>query len=711
MKRLTFIIYLLLLATNSFAQGHFIVAFTGNGQDHMNLNVVTATIGGVALKAGDEIAAFDGTICCGKYTLSQPIVITNPATFAIIAASRKDDGLSNGYTVGHAITYKFWDASWNNGIGRELSGISTEYFDNTGAAIAAQTYTINGTAIVKLTVAAPVNQTPVANAGPDQTVNEGGNVTLDGSVSSDADGNPLTYSWTAPAGITLSSATVAKPTFTAPQVTQDTQYTFSLVVNDGTVNSQTDQVIVTVKQVNKTPTANAGSDQSVNEGAIVTLDGTASNDPDSDPLSYLWTPPTGITLSSMTSSQPTFTTPEVNADTQYTFSLVINDGIVNSTADQVVITVKHVNKAPVANAGPDQSVNENVLYTLDGSASTDPEGDPLTYKWTAPAGITLSSLSAAKPTFTAPAVTVNTNYVFTLVVNDGKVDSPADQVIITVKRGNQTPTANAGPDQSVNEGVIVTLDGTASNDPDSDPLTYLWTPPIGITLSSASASKPTFTAPEVNADTQYTFSLVVNDGTVNSTADLIVISVKNIDSAPYVKDPIKDVSVDKKSPNLVIDLRTVFADNDPLDVLSYIVSSNSNSNVVTTTITGFDLTLIFSTENTGSAEIEVSASSNGKSAKSKFQVEVKIPTGIDPLLMNQNVKIYPNPTSGIVNVVFEQIPQNGTYLTVRSIIGMTVLQKLVQNKEESIDLSGNTPGVYLIQTNQNSSKVRKVILK
>ncbi|MDP3915504.1 MAG: T9SS type A sorting domain-containing protein, partial [Bacteroidota bacterium] len=321
------------------------------------------------------------------------------------------------------------------------------------------------------------------------------------------------------------------------------------------------------------------------------------------------------------------------------------------------------------------------------------------------------SLSAAKPTFTAPAVTVNTNYVFTLVVNDGKVDSPADQVTITVKRGNQAPTANAGPDQSVNEGVIVTLDGTASNDPDSDALTYLWTPPTGITLSLATASKPTFTAPEVNADTQYTFSLVVNDGTVNSTADQVVISVKNIDSAPYVKDPIKDVSVDKKSPNLVIDLRTVFADNDPLDVLSYIVSSNSNSNVVTTTITGFDLVLIFSTENTGLAEIEVSASSNGKSAKSKFQVEVKIPTGIDPLLMNQNVTIYPNPTSGIINVAFDQIPQNGTYLTVRSIIGMTVLQKLVQNKEESIDLSGNTPGVYLIQTNQNSYKVRKVILK
>ena len=70
MKRFTYLFVILLFAANSFAQGHFVVAFTGNGQDHMNINVVTATIGGVALEAGDEIAAFDGTICCGKVTLT-----------------------------------------------------------------------------------------------------------------------------------------------------------------------------------------------------------------------------------------------------------------------------------------------------------------------------------------------------------------------------------------------------------------------------------------------------------------------------------------------------------------------------------------------------------------------------------------------------------------------------------------------------------------
>ena len=77
MKRLTYLIAVLLLAANSFAQGHFVVAFPGNGQDHMNIFVLTATIGGVPLKAGDEIAAFDDTICCGKAILVQPININN----------------------------------------------------------------------------------------------------------------------------------------------------------------------------------------------------------------------------------------------------------------------------------------------------------------------------------------------------------------------------------------------------------------------------------------------------------------------------------------------------------------------------------------------------------------------------------------------------------------------------------------------------------
>jgi len=349
-----------------------------------------------------------------------------------------------------------------------------------------------------------VNKAPVANAGIDQTLNEGVTVTLDGSASTDPDNNTLTYSWTAPSGILLSSTTAAKPTFTAPEILTNQTYTFSLIVNDGTVNSTADQVVITVKQVNKVPVANAGIDQSINEGVIVNLDGSASSDPDNNSLTYIWTAPQGITLSSNTVAKPTFTAPEVMTDHTYTISLIVNDGTESSTVDQVFITVKQVNKAPVANAGADQSVEKNTLYTLDGTSSNDPDGDVLTYLWTAPSGITLSSKSVARPTFTTPA-NATTNFTFTLTVSDGNLSSPFDQVVITIKQSNIAPEANAGIDQSIDEGSLVTLNGSASSDPDGDPLVYSWVAPSGITLSSTTSAKPTFIAPEVMTNQTYTF--------------------------------------------------------------------------------------------------------------------------------------------------------------------------------------------------------------
>lgn len=389
----------------------------------------------------------------------------------------------------------------------------------------------NSTADQVIVAVKQVNKPPVANAGADLTVDENTVVTLNGSASYDPDNDQLTYTWTAPSGITLSSSD-SRPLFTAPEVRADTSYSFSLTVNDGKLSSTTDQLVITVKQVNKAPVANAGRDQSVDEGSLVTLDGTASSDWENSLVTYRWTAPEGINLSSTTSPKPTFTAPEISIDKNYIFFLTVNDGILNSPPDQIVVTVKQVNKAPVANAGADRSVLKNSLVALDGSGSSDPDGDLLIYKWIAPAGIVLNSVSVSKPTFVAPAVTSNTDFTFTLVTNDGKLDSPSDHVTITVKPFNVTPLANAGLDQQVNEGALVILDGTISSDPDHDPLTYRWSAPEGIILSSNSFEKPTFTAPEVKADKDYIFSLIVNDGTVNSPADQVVVRVKQVNKAP-----------------------------------------------------------------------------------------------------------------------------------------------------------------------------------
>jgi len=118
-----------------------------------------------------------------------------------------------------------------------------------------------------------VNTPPVANAGSAQTVDEGTTVTLDGSGSIDADaGDTITYAWTAPTGIALSDATLVNPTFTAPDIAAATGYSFSLVVNDGTVDSNTATVTITVNPVTAAPTL-AGP--SATNSPTPTLTGTA----------------------------------------------------------------------------------------------------------------------------------------------------------------------------------------------------------------------------------------------------------------------------------------------------------------------------------------------------------------------------------------------------------------------------------------------------
>jgi hypothetical protein len=182
----------------------------------------------------------------------------------------------------------------------------------------------------------------------------------------------------------------------------------------------------------------------------------------------------------------------------------------------------------LAVAGVDQIVDEGTIVTLDGSHSTGGKPDVLTFKWTAPSGIILNSDTLPNPSFKAPEVTQDTPLTFTLKVNDGTVDSPVDTVVITVKQVNKAPVANAGANQTVNEGALVTLDGSASTDADGDDLLYKWSSPSTITLSSANAQKPTFTAPEVRNDSTLSFSLVVNDGWVDSQPSVVSITVKNV---------------------------------------------------------------------------------------------------------------------------------------------------------------------------------------
>jgi len=210
----------------------------------------------------------------------------------------------------------------------------------------------NGVASSALS-ASTLNTTPVSNAGPDQSVAAGTTVTLDGSASSDADGNSLAYSWTQSSGptVTLSNSTLAQPTFTAPSLGyNDANVTllFSLSVSDGTATSSADTVeILIIAPVNSVPIANAGPDQEVNSGSTVTLDGSASSDSDGHNLTYTWTQVSGPTvkLSNHSSVKPTFVAPLIHPTEEVgviRFNLEVSDGIDVSSADSVTITVLQV---------------------------------------------------------------------------------------------------------------------------------------------------------------------------------------------------------------------------------------------------------------------------------------------------------------------------------------------------------------------------------
>ncbi len=272
---------------------------------------------------------------------------------------------------------------------------------------------------------------------------------------------------------------------------------------------------------NQPPVANAGADQTVHTGNLVALDGSGSSDPDGNyPLTYQWATakaPAGSScqLLSPGAVNPSFL-PDLPGD--YEISLIVIDSLgLSSAADTVLVST--VNTAPVADAGADQSIVVlGSTVQLDGSKSYDLEGDPLTYQWAfteKPAGSTAVLSGAVSPTPTFVADVYGT-YSLSLVVSDPWVASAPDTVAVSF--ANLKPVANAGPSQSVPVGTSVTLDGTASSDPNGDPLGYQWSfasVPVGstATLVNPTAASASFT-PDVAGT--YVASLVVNDGVLNS---------------------------------------------------------------------------------------------------------------------------------------------------------------------------------------------------
>jgi len=505
----------------------------------------------------------------------------------------------------------------------------------------------------QVTCAAAGNNPPVADAGADQVVFKNDVVLLNGTLSSDPDLDAITYLWTqlpGPRVVVLSNPTTATPSFIAPNgALAAGVYPFNLTVTDPFNASSFDWVDVTIS--NRAPVSAAGSDRLVvGQMQSILLDGTGSTDADLDTLTYAWTQTSGpaVTINNAGTSIADFVGPlgvftfdlsvddqdggvnvdsvmvtVVNADPvaalaanpavarvgqlveltanasvdpdgsistydieygdgtgstgpvaqawvwhaytaagtyQANVTIVDNDG--NTSTANTSVTV-NLNQVPIADAGSDQNVLKGALVTLDGSASSDPDLDTLTYLWSQVGGpaVTLSSTTVAMPTFTADTTMVI--YTFDLTVDDGWGGNSADQVVITLV--NTPPIADAGVDQpGIAKNTLVTLDGSSSLDPDpTDTITFFWAQTTGapVTLSSTTSSNPTFT-PTVSGT--YTFELTVDDPEAAQDMDAVVITVVN---ALPLADAGADVSILKGS-NVLLD-GSGSSDADTTDTLTY----------------------------------------------------------------------------------------------------------------------------------------------
>lgn len=311
------------------------------------------------------------------------------------------------------------------------------------------------------------NRPPLSDAGDDRVSQAGQAVLLDGSGSLDEDGEPLAYAWvlvSGPAWVGIEDASLPRAVV-VPTVAGE--YTFRLMVTDGTGASASDEMRILVVAVdtgapeNTPPVADAGGDRIALVGSEVLLSGLGSSDADGDELRYAWVQVSGPVVAVRQGDQSeAVITPA--APGEYEFLLTVVDGEGASATDRIRLLVapgapdpadppdpdppdppdvdppeppdaqEPPNEPPRAHAGADHQVYAEDSVRLDGSGSLDPEGDELSYAWVLVDGPDVVGIDGADGTTAFVRPTVSGRYQFRLTVVDSQGASATALVLVDV---------------------------------------------------------------------------------------------------------------------------------------------------------------------------------------------------------------------------------------------------------------------------------------
>ncbi|MFM9961234.1 MAG: beta strand repeat-containing protein [Planctomycetaceae bacterium] len=369
-----------------------------------------------------------------------------------------------------------------------------------------------------------VNEAPTANAisfsgTEDTTIN-------DSLTGSDVEGSELTFSVVSgPANGSLTLNPNGSFSY-SPNANFNGSDSFTFKTNDGSLDSATATVSLSIAAVNDAPIANAASFSGTED---TTLNGTLTgSDIEGSALTFFVV--TGPANGSLTlNAEGTFSySPNANFNGSDSFTFKTNDGSLDSASATVSLSIAAVNDAPIANANSFSGTEDATLNgTLTGS---DVEGSALTFSIVSgPANGSLT-LNADGTFSYSPNANFNGSDSFTFETNDGSLDSASATVSLSIAAVNDVPIANA---TSFSGTEDTTLNGTLTgSDIEGSALTFsVVTAPANGSLTLNANGTFSF-SPNANFNGSTSFTFKTNDGSLNSAAATVSLSIAAVNDAP-----------------------------------------------------------------------------------------------------------------------------------------------------------------------------------
>lgn len=446
----------------------------------------------------------------------------------------------------------------------------TETFDYTMRDAAGETSSARVTVTVSKVNDLPVTEDLSFEIDEDQTLEDSLSAT-------DEDNDPLEFSIVSQGSLgrteVLNTATGRFRYVPDPGKSGGDSFTYK--VNDGTDDSNTSTVSITILAVNDAPVA-SDSSFSTPQGATFSGSLTAS-DSDGDNITFSLTGQGAKGTAVIDSQTGEFSyTPGIGQTGSDSFKFNASDGELISNTATVNVTITNVNDPPLANPGS-FSVDEDSVLT-DSLSASDVDGDPLIYSIVSNAGKGLATITnASSGAFRyVPASDANGSDSFSFRVSDGVLDSNTATVLITITSVNDAPVAeDLSVDTQENQTVSGTLKGS---DIDSGSLTYSIV--TNGTRGNATVTSPATGAfsytPNAGVSGSDGFTYRVNDGTADSNVATVTVDISAVNDKPRLDSSLPDQNATEDTAFSFTFAANAFSDPDG-DPLSYTATQTNGS--------------------------------------------------------------------------------------------------------------------------------------